>query len=557
MSFGTFSGAAFTIGLLALAAALFALSRLRVRHRALIVPTTLFWREAIEETRARVFVQRFRHPLAYALVLGIAAAIWLACAEPRSSSSNPTRHVLVVDASAAMAGDRFAAALAAMRERASRLPKDTTSIVLAGARPELALAADEPLATFDRRMESRRVDAHPPSVERAVLELFATANGPTSIEVCGVTPIGADLVALAPAATSIARIPCADLEPIAERGVSTLGVSEAESGAWDRVDLTVVVHGAAASDVRVTLDDAELTAAAIDASERGTRLTLRDLPARGGRVDVAFATAAGADAKVTAILPLRTPLRVAVSSTVPSTLVTALKADRGVEWVEADPTLVVRTAGEDFFPAVPALEVSSDPNAGAFVVRRSADGSPDAAVRAAFLDLGLADIDAMELARQTARPIDLVLESAPTRAVAVQAELLDERFDFVQSRAFPLFVARTLRWLAQATPLQPAWAAGVWLEDGSDHFVAEDGRTIDGAGFALRLPRAQTITTATGRAARVSMLDASLQRRARSDALAPVADASSGGLRGTTIAALLALVLLAVEWWLVRSERMP
>lgn len=557
MSFGTFSGAAFTIGMLALAAALFALSRLRVRHRALIVPTTLFWREAIEETRARVFVQRFRHPLAYALVLGIAAAIWLACADPRTSSANATRHVLVVDASAAMAGDRFAAAIAAVRERASRLPKDTTSIVLAGARPELALAADEPLATFDRRMESRRVDAHPPSVERAVLELFATANGPTSIEVCGVAPIGADLVALAPAATSIARIPCADLEPIAERGVSTLGVSEAESGAWDRVDLTVVVHGAATSDVRVTLDDAEHTAAAIDASERGTRLTFRDLPARGGRVDVALATAAAADAKVTAILPLRTPLRVAVSSTVPPTLVTALKADRGVEWVEVDPTLVVRTAGEDFFPAVPALEVSSDPNAGAFVVRRSADGSPGAAVRAAFLDLGLADIDAMELARQTARPIDLVLESAPTRGVAVQAELLDERFDFVQSRAFPLFVARTLRWLAQATPLQPAWAAGAWLEDGSDHFVAEDGRTIDGAGFALRLPRAQTITTATGRAARVSMLDASLQRRARSDALAPVADASSGGLRGTTIAALLALVLLAVEWWLVRSERMP
>jgi hypothetical protein len=557
MSFGTFSGAAFTIGMLALAAALFALSRLRVRHRALIVPTTLFWREAIEETRARVFVQRFRHPLAYALVLGIAAAIWLACADPRTSSANATRHVLVVDASAAMAGDRFAAALAAVRERASRLPRDTTSIVLAGARPELALAADEPLATFDRRMESRRVDAHPPSVERAVLELFATANGPTSIEVCGVTPIGADLVALAPAATSIARIPCADLEPSAARGVSTLGISEAESGTWDRVDLAVVVHGAAASDVRVTLGDAELTAAAIDASERGTRFTFRDLPARGGRVDVAFATAAAADAKVTAILPLRTPLRVAVSSTVPSTLVTALKADRGVEWVEADPTLVVRTAGEDFFPAVPALEVSSDPNAGAFVVRRSADGSPDAAVRAAFLDLGLADIDAMELARQTARPIDLVLESAPTRGVAVQAELLDERFDFVQSRAFPLFVARTLRWLAQATPLQPAWAAGAWLEDGSDHFAAEDGRTIDGAGFALRLPRAQTITTATGRAARVSMLDASLQRRARSDALAPVADASSGGLRGTTIAALLALALLAVEWWLVRSERMP
>lgn len=556
MSFGTFSGAVFTIGLLALAAALFALSRLRVRHRALIVPTTLFWREAIEETRARVFVQSFRHPLAYALVLGIAAALWLACAQPRTADGNATRHVLVVDASAAMAGDRFAAAIAAVRERAERLPRETTSIVLAGARPELALAADEPLATFDRRMESRRVDAHPPSVERAVLELFATASGPTAIEVCGLTPIAADLVALAPAGTSLARIPCEGLEPNAARGVSTLGVSEAESGTWDRVDLAVVVHGVAASEVRVTLDDVELTAAAIDANERGARLTFRDLPARGGRVDVAFTTDAE-DARVGAILPLRTPLRVAVSSTVPSALVTALKADRGVEWVEADPTLVVRSAGEDFFPAVPALEVTRDPNAGAFVVRRSADGSPDAAVRAAFLDLGLADIDAMELARQTARPIDLVLESAPTRAVAVQAELLDERYDFVQSRAFPLFVARSLRWLAQATPLQPAWAAGAWLEDGSDRFVTEDGRTIDGAGYALRLPRAQTITTATGRAARVSVLDASRQRRASPDALAPVDDTSGGGPSATTFAALLALVLLAVEWWLVRSERMP
>ncbi|MCC7172003.1 MAG: hypothetical protein IT459_16280, partial [Planctomycetes bacterium] len=290
-------------------------------------------------------------------------------------------------------------------------------------------------------------------------------------------------------------------------------------------------------------------------SERGTRLTFRDLPARGGRIDVLLA--ADTVAAASAIVPLRTPLRVAVSSTVPPALLTALNADRGVLQVDVDPTLVVRTAGEDFFSAVPALEVATDPNAGAFVVRRVADGAPDAAVRAAFLDLGLGDIDAMELARQTARPIDLVLESAPTRSVAVLSELLDERYDFVQSRAFPLFVARALRWLADATPLQPAWAAGAWLEDGSTRFIAEDGRSIDGAGSALRLPRAQTITTATGRAARVSVLDASLARRSSPDALAPVVDASDGGVRGTTLAALLALVLLVVEWWLVRSERMP
>lgn len=557
MSFGTFSGATFTLGLLALAAALFALSRLRVRHRALIVPTTLFWREAIEETRARVFVQRFRHPLAYALVLGIAAALWLACADPRSSGADATRHVIVVDASASMDGGRLTAALAAARERASQLPRASTSIVLAGARTELVLAPDEPLATFDRRVATRTVDLHPQSVERTVLETLATVRDRCVIEVCGVTPIGADVVALAPAGVTIVRIPCAGLERSGDRRVSMLGVGEAESGAWDRVDVAVGLHGAAAADVRVTVDDVELDGAVVDETDRGPRLVFRDVPARGGRLDVAWAAGDGPRGGIGATLPVRPPLRVAVSANVPASLATALSADRGVERVDADPTLVVRVAGEDVFPTVPALEVHADPAVGAFVVRRPADGSADAAVRAAFLDLGLADIDAMELAQQTARSIELVLEHAPTRGVAVASDLLDERYDFVQSRAFPLFVARALRWLAAVEPLQSTWGAGAWLEDGSTRYVGADGRTVDTAGFEVRLPAAQTVTTANGRAARVAWIDADAQRRPVVDALSPAPDASSGGVRGTTLAALLALVLLCIEWWLVRSERMP
>jgi len=80
MSFTTLSPLSIALGLVGLAGVLYLLQRLRVRHREIDVVTTLFWREALQETRARVLVRRFRHPLAYAFVLAIAALLWLAFA---------------------------------------------------------------------------------------------------------------------------------------------------------------------------------------------------------------------------------------------------------------------------------------------------------------------------------------------------------------------------------------------------------------------------------------------------------------------------------------------
>jgi len=61
MSLQNLSTTPFVLGLVALAGILFALQRLRVRHRDLRVPTTLFWKEAVERARARTLVERFRH----------------------------------------------------------------------------------------------------------------------------------------------------------------------------------------------------------------------------------------------------------------------------------------------------------------------------------------------------------------------------------------------------------------------------------------------------------------------------------------------------------------
>ena len=104
-------------GWAAIAGGLYLLQRLRVQHREVEVPTTLFWREAVEETRARVLVRRFRHPWAYLLLLAIGSLLWFAAAGLRSEQSADQQWLLVVDGSAGMGhGDRFAESIALLQE---------------------------------------------------------------------------------------------------------------------------------------------------------------------------------------------------------------------------------------------------------------------------------------------------------------------------------------------------------------------------------------------------------------------------------------------------------
>ena len=78
-------------GLAGLAAGLFVLQQLRTRYRDVTVVTTLFWKQVIDEAPVRKFRERFRHPLAYALILAICSLIWLAFAEPQFAGTRATR----------------------------------------------------------------------------------------------------------------------------------------------------------------------------------------------------------------------------------------------------------------------------------------------------------------------------------------------------------------------------------------------------------------------------------------------------------------------------------
>ena len=79
MTFTLFSTFVTFIGIGVIAVGLALLQRLRVQHQEIEVVSTLFWQAAVKETRARVFVQRFRHWPAWLLLVLISSRFMQFC----------------------------------------------------------------------------------------------------------------------------------------------------------------------------------------------------------------------------------------------------------------------------------------------------------------------------------------------------------------------------------------------------------------------------------------------------------------------------------------------
>ena len=101
MTFSLFSTLATLIGIGVIALGLALLQYLRVQHREIEVVSTLFWQAAVKETRARVFVQKFRHWPAWLLLVLIASLLWILLAGPSWNSSDQMQHVVLLDGSVA------------------------------------------------------------------------------------------------------------------------------------------------------------------------------------------------------------------------------------------------------------------------------------------------------------------------------------------------------------------------------------------------------------------------------------------------------------------------
>ncbi|NRA96067.1 MAG: VWA domain-containing protein, partial [Planctomycetes bacterium] len=245
MSFANLSGLGVVLGVAGLAGALFLLQRLRVRYQPKRVVTTLFWKEALEEARARVLVRRFRHLLAYLFVLLIASLLWLGFADPQWKGSEDADHVILIDGSAGMAyGDRFERVIEAARSHAASLPRDRRAVLLCGSHIRTLLLPGEHERVLDRRLEGVTPDACPATVEPALRALAHARDAGRSLNVvvAGDAPVRDETSTLLPADVTVSRLTTASAHDD-NSGITALGVVSAASGAWDRVDVLAEIHG--------------------------------------------------------------------------------------------------------------------------------------------------------------------------------------------------------------------------------------------------------------------------------------------------------------------------
>lgn len=552
------------LGLGVIAFTLYRLQRLRVRHREVAVVTTLFWKQAVEETRARELVRRFRHLPAYLLFCAIGALLWLGYAQPRSSGGGEDRYVLLLDGSAGMAWqDRFEEAKAELLADIGSFPADRTQVLFCGGTVRTLLAPGENPLVLAKRLEGVTPEAAPASLERTLMSLSRTTGrefdedgDPLSVAiqavVYGDAPVGEGLFLLKTDVERRAMAPARD----GNRGIAALGISEAASGRWDAVDIYVEVRGAENVRAALAIDGFDLPE---PAEGEGARLVWRDIPARGGLLVARIAgDGLALDDSATVRMPMRAPIRVSVSERLPS-LRPLLAADSGIELSEADPRVEVTSSLSVPPPgSTPVLAIGSvDPSEAAIRVYVP---TPDAGATLVDVQrqLGLAEIDGAALAEALGASVRVVVEDSGTsgvRAILVSDALLHPDAGFVTSRAFPLFVAGAIRLLAGVEPLRAFVAAGEPVARTPMPFVHAE-RTLDPLGTDFVPPVAGSYGSELSAPLQASLLAGTLVGGGAASDLSEAAGTSSG-FDAALLIMLLAFALLLVEWTLFRTGRVP
>jgi len=567
LNFTLLSPLGFAAGLFALAGGLYLLQRLRVRHREVDVVTTLFWHEAVHETRARMLVQRFRHPWAYALILAISVLLWAALAAPENQTGPEQRYVFLLERDAAMGHEgRFEEAKAKLLELVDKTPKGAREVIACGATLETLLLPGEESLLLEARLEGLMPEQAASSVGLALETLATRVAVPTTVMVLGGTrseslhnPLTDELMSVMRVFTSPA-----ETRPSLNSGITALGVSMPESGAWGVVDLLIEIstnHEAGNVAPSMTLDGQPLGQALTRLTmEQGvTQFLVRDVPARGGRIEARLANgdSLAFDDSAALQLPNRPFLRVALSPTLDGELRVALEADPAVVLVESNADIAVRRAGENVGSGLPALIFTpAAQQQESFLVQYVAEREAANVLSEVVGELALSEIDATSLAETAGEAISLGAKRGAVREVAVWEELVGEGFNFVDSRAFPLFIGGSLRWLAESEHLQP------WVAVGESEIATDELRGVSATFKPLGTKAVPQLVGDYSTQAGLSVAASLLSPHATfaqfdSGTLSPLEDVAGGRSDYVSWLLILAAVLLLVEWRQVRTGRMP
>jgi hypothetical protein len=527
MTFTLFSTLATLIGIGVIAFGLALLQRLRVQHREVEVVSTLFWQAAVKETRARVFVQKFRHWPAWLLLVLIASLLWILLAGPNWTASDEMQHVVLLDGSIAdptvAASDLELATL-----KASKLPLMNREIVHAGPQLETLLRSGEPVQLARLRREAEPIAAST-GLEWALESLAtrAAAGKPLSIHIVGDAAVDQRYLDTLPEEVTVYRL---DRGPAQGTPLlRSLGVSDAASGVWQTVDLLfapAVTESFQIENLKVMIDQ-EPFLGEIEATKTGDYV-IKNVPARGGILRLSYeASDVGA-----ITLPRRDPIRVVFESGTPEVLRQLILLDPACTEVKGQPDLLVGESEN----ADLRLRSEGEP---AFQINTDAEDA-ESALSGLIDELALRQIDATALAQQSGRVVDVQVASSQERQISIWKNLFSATYNFQQSRACPIFVARSIRWLANRPALVP-WA--------------EQGMRLPVARPAFERISELTTTAVDGRTLHVTRLT-------RPAVVVGSVKASPGygfgaGLGVSVWIGILVVIMLLAEWALYQKGRLP
>lgn len=480
MSLTNLSLTPFLIGLAAIAALLVILQLLRVRYQREDVVTTMFWREAIEESRARVLLKRFRHPWAYLLVFAIAALLWLALAEPQRAASDQTDYVVLLDGSALMAsGDLYERAASELLSQIGQLPRDRRRVYWCGGRHGLLLDRGEESVLLGMRLKDRQPEASPASVDAFLLKELESCQDETIVYLFGKAAVDKGVLEAMPDTVTVNHVRDGERDirrGLNNGGVAAIGVAPAASGIYDRVDVLVDWDsrgiGWEKAPLSVDLDGVPWEGVSEGDPDARVRV-LSDLPANGQTLTVRFSGADDLDLDNQAqlVLPIRESIRVRVAEPLRELLTPILKVDRAVTLVDENPDIVLGESASEPHLLLVARESQKE----AFVLSdRWPTTRAQQAVEVAFQEIGIDQIDATALATSLNTTVRLGAEEGETKAIRVWGDLFSPNYNLMQSSAFPLFIAKAVRWLADEPELTPYVAVG----------ESNESLTIAGASFA-------------------------------------------------------------------------
>ena len=533
----------------------------------------MFWATAAREAPVRVLREQFRHPLAYLLLLLIASLMWLGFAEPvLEESEDRSYRVLFLDGSAHSANSAdFDQAVRALKADLAVLPEDAREVVWGGAHVLRLLAPGENRVLLDARLTGMLPDAAPSPLDEQVRLLARPGAYPENVELV-IYGRAAPSETLGVQVTYGAEY----ADAAVNAGIVALGVSEAESGAWELLDALIRIGSTSSSDgdlgadaLEVLIDGEPLADERIELVAAGT-FKVRDLSAHGGILEARLLSPADhldLDNVARMRLPERRRIGIALAPEIAAAFVDVIAADAGLLHVGTNleaADAVIRRADSDYGGDLPAIELfARSEGTSAFELTMPSTGDAFATLHRTLVSLGLDQIDAQGLAEASAAPIEVRLFAGERRSMRIWAELVEPGYNFTDSRSFPLLISRSLRWLTFSPPAFSYLAAGRPLADRSvDKGLAHSGiQGLQVLGTARVPPRAGALRLGVeDEEYVVSLLDAHLTQPPQTSESRRFEVGASTALTSSSLTTLLIMLiglLLGIEWYLYRRGLIP